>query len=304
MSLDYFKSVPSADVFDTIYPMRLGMSLLLNGTRRWYIAEHFDSTPQDNGYFHDYLEKVLIKLAELLQLLAEHGIYRMFMPVYSWYQPNRDPTAHHYLLKGIGALMDYPRLLQTYIDYGFSVRFYGDTSHFPPELQEAIARLADRSPADARHHIYYGVDGGNPYEYSLKLAHQFSIEHGCAPSWADLVEMYYGNRDLKRLEILIGFNRLYSRGGIPHLLEGGDRIYATAVTPLVLSQTALRTILYDYLYNRQNHGRDYQDIHPNEVRRLKTFYAANQDSIMGVMRKYEDLVYPLPGIQWPEAMDN
>jgi hypothetical protein len=93
--------------------------------------------------------------------------------------------------------------------------------------------------------------------------------------------------------ILIAFNRTYSREGSPPLLEGSDRIYTTVVTPLVLSQTAPQNSVR-LLYNTQDSSRSYTDIHPNEVQRLKHFYIANQEIVLGLMEKHEDLVYPAP----------
>jgi len=101
---------------------------------------------------------------------------------------------------------------------------------------------------------------------------------------------------------MIGFSKLYVRPGIPPLLEGKDRIYTTIVTPLVLTQRALRRILYDYIYNVQDPERSYSDVHPEEIQRLKRFYEANEETIMGLTKKYEDFVYPLPGPTWPSEM--
>jgi hypothetical protein len=224
------------------------------------------------------------------------------MPVYSWYQPQRNPEAHKYLLKGIEALVAYPGLMEVYRKHRIAVHFYGDTSYLPEPLAQFLRETCEETNVEPCHHIYYGVDGGNPYDYSFKLAHEFGLQHGRSPSWEEMVTLYYGDPTLRRLEILIGFNRIYSRGGIPHLLEGGDRIYVTVVTPLVLSAHSLRLILHDYFFNRHDFGRDYKDIHPNEIQRLKSFYAANQDTVVGLVRKYEDLVYPVPAIHWPEGM--
>ncbi len=298
-----FCSLPATSIYDLVYPKQLSISLLLNGTRRWYIAEYLDAPPTDHNYFHDYMEKVLIELKKLISQLTSHGLYRIFMPVYSWYQPARNPVAHHYLLKGIESLITHPLLVDVYREKNIQVRFYGDMSHFPAELQELIQSLT--APKDnPSHYLYFGVDGGNPYNHTLQLAHEFSNRHNKAPEWGDILELYYGDRTLTRLHILVAFNRLYSRGGIPHLLEGGDRIYASVVTPLVLSEASLRLILFDFLYNRQNHSRDYRDIHPRELARLKEFYATNTDTVIGLLKKYEDLVYPLPTIHWPNQMDN
>jgi hypothetical protein len=302
-TLAEFLQLPAHEVYEQVYDKQLGVSLLLNGTRRWYIANTFDQPPQDNSYFPHYLETVLERLGQLIQMLSEHGIYRVFMPVYSWYQSARNPQAHKYLMKGIEALTRHPYLTNIYREHGYRLWFYGDTSFLPPETAEIMGQAYHFHRGTPEHYLYFGVDGGNPYNYSLRMAYQFGLQHGHPPTWEDMVEMYYGDRTLKRLEILIGFNRIYSRGGIPHLLEGGDRIYTTVVTPLTLSQDALRTILHDYLYNRHDFGRDYKDIHPNEIVRLKQFYDANQNTILGLMRKYEDLVYPVARVNWPEIME-
>jgi hypothetical protein len=303
-SLDEFLELPTETVHSLVYKNQWSISLLLNGTRRWYIAEHFDAPPTDNSYFKPYLEEILYRLADLITMVADHGLYRVFLPVYSWYQSERNPTAHKYLMRGIQALVNHPRMLLTYRQTNSAFRFYGNPEFLPEEVSTMIQDPSQVYRDAPSHHIYYGVDGGNPYNYTLQLASAFFQQYGRAPEWEDMLEMYYGDRTINRLEIMVGFNRLYSRGGIPHLLEGGDRIYATVVSPLVLNQKGLRTILYDYLYGSHDFGRDYQDIHPNEIRRLKRFYEANQDTIVGVMRKYEDLVYPLPAIRWPKEMDH
>ncbi|MBZ0291920.1 MAG: hypothetical protein K8L99_05060 [Anaerolineae bacterium] len=302
--LQHFLTLPTQVVRDIVHPEKLSVSLLLNGTRRWYFSEYFDTPPQDNSYFPHYLETVLIKLSQLLDMTASHGAYRIFVPVYSWYQSQRNPYAHQFLLKGIQALTNHPQLVDVYTRHNCQVRFYGDTSYMPSEIAESIQQPLDCFDGEPEHIIYFGVDGGNPYNHTFEIVTKFAAEHGRAPSWEDMVELYYGDRTIRRLEILIGFNRIYSRGGIPHLLEGGDRIYVTLVTPLVLSEKGLRTILHDYLYASHDFGRDYRDVHPNEIIRLKSFYDANRDNIVGLMRKYEDLVYPLPGIAWPEEMDH
>ena len=291
-------------IHDLVYEKRLNMSLLLNGTRRWYIANCFDAPPTDNSYFPQYLEFTLIKLAELLTMLAEHGIYRVFIPVYSWHQPQRNAEAHKFLLKGIQALLGFPALVETYRKTRWDVRFYGDMSTFPATFAGALQNPPRYISGEPEHIVYFGVDGNSPHSNAFAMAHEFSQQHGHAPTREDMMHLYYGDRDIRPLDILVGFSRIYSRMGIPHLLDGEESIYVTAVTPLVMSELSLRSILHDYLYNRHDVGRDYQDIHPNEIQRLKQFYASNRDTVMGLTRKYEDLVYPAPAIQWPDHMDN
>jgi len=303
-SKDDFIALTSEHVYDLVYEKRLNMSLLLNGTRRWYIAEHFDAPPQDNSYFQHYLEQTLAQLSQLLTMLAGHGVYRVFIPVYSWHQPQRNAEAHKFLLKGIQALLGYPALVEAYKRSRWEVRFYGDMSSFPDSFVGALQNPPRYIAGEPEHIVYFGVDGDSPHNHAYEMAYEFGQSVGHAPTRQDMMEMYYGDREIGPLNILVGFSRIYSRMGVPHLLEGEESIYVTAVTPLVMSEYSLRSILHDYLYNRHDVGRDYQHVHPNEIQRLKQFYDANRDTVIGLTQKYEDLVYPKPAIQWPDAMDN
>jgi hypothetical protein len=292
--LNEFLTLPLHAIYDIVSSQALTISLLLNGSRRWYIAKYFDAPPTDDSYFPHYLDTVLVQTGRLLTLLAEHGLYRVFLPVYSPPQENRHPQAYQVLLQGVDALTHHPSLLDAYQQSGYTVRFFGDMMGLPRDLLSTLRKPIQLDTDAPRHALHYGVNIRNPHNHLLQLTYQFGVVHGRAPSWADMVELYYGDRSVRPVNILIAFNRTYSREGIPPLLEGHDRIYTTVVTPLVLSQIALRRILYDYLYNNQDPSRNYTDIHPNEVQRLKHFYAANQEVVMGLMEKHEDLVYPAP----------
>jgi hypothetical protein len=301
-TLDEFLELPTETVREIVYPRRLSISLLLNGTRRWYISSHFDAPPKDNSYLPDLLEAILTRMAHLLKLLADHGLYVVFLPAYSEEQQERDGQAHKSLVKGIVALKKHPALIQTYEESKFGVRFYGDGSCVHEPLRTELLEPSTYTAGTPSHMVYYDVNTGNPHDHLLRLSYEFSMKYRRPPTWQDMLEIYYGARDLKPLDIMISVNRFYARLGIPPLLERKDRIYATVVTPLVLTARNLRRVLYDYLYNDHDRSRSYTEIHPAEIQRLKHFYAANSDTIMGLTRKYEDLVYPLPGPVWPSQM--
>ncbi|MBN8621074.1 MAG: hypothetical protein J0L63_19330 [Anaerolineae bacterium] len=303
-SLEQFLYLPSSAIAEMVYPKRLSISLLLNGTRRYYLTQRYNAPPQDKSYFPDYMNTVVDQLSNLLTMLADHGFYRVFLPVYSEYQIKyRERTAHDYLLKGIQGLTRHPQLADTYTRSGYNVRFYGDIRSLPAEILPDMINPPAFAGDDPRHFLYYGVDAASPHTYIFQLAYEFGLKHGRAPEWEDMLELYYGDRTMRPLDIMIGFSRLYVRPGIPPLLEGKDRIYATAVTPIAMSETAFRTMLWDFLYARHDMGRDYKDVHPNEFQRLKEFYEANRHTVVGLLKKYEDFCYPIPGPVWPENMD-
>ena len=286
-------------IYKIVYEQRISMSLLLNGTRRWYISTYFDAPPTDSSYFPHYLETSLCKMADLVTLLVKHGVYQIFMPAYSWHQSpenpgaKRHPEAHKYLIKAIESLAGHHKLADAYRRANAALHFYGDMATFEPAFVKSLRTPPVYYQGNPNHYIYYGIDSYNPHNYGLQLAYEFGIQHGCPPTWEDMLELYYGDRNLRPLDILVGFSRFYSRMGVPYLLDGEESIYATAVTPLVLTQESLRTILYDFLYNKSDRGRDYQFIKPNEIQKLKEFNRVNQNTVLGLSQKSEGLVYPV-----------
>jgi hypothetical protein len=136
---DEFLSWPADAVYHLIYPQKLGVSLLLNGTRRWYLSQNYETPPADMSYLPGCLEFILTNMGELLELLAAHGFYRVFLPSYSHYQvKGRDRRVHEYLIKGIDALTKHPRLVEAYASAGYCVRFYGDASFLPPDIAKDV----------------------------------------------------------------------------------------------------------------------------------------------------------------------
>lgn len=305
LSREDFLQLSNGEVAELLTPYQLSISLLINGTRRAYIAEHFDTPPTDQDYLRAYLEDSFNNVARILGMLADHGVRRIFIPTYSEEQTTgRNDDALKILLKGIQGLAHHPALQQIYQSYGYEIRFYGDISYLPPEVCEKIEHPPQYYEGEAQRVVYYGIDGGNPHEYILKLAYMYVMAEQRPPTWRDMVKMYYGRDDIEPLNILVAFNRIYARLGIPPLLDGKDRIYATPVSPIKMTQKALRDILYDYVFNTQDPSRSYVDMHPDEVRRLKQFYSINQDTVIGLTKRYDDLVYPLPTLNWPSDMNS
>jgi hypothetical protein len=300
-SKEEFIEYPVELIHQIVYERRLSMSLLLNGTRRWYISTYFSAPPTDSSYFPHYLETSLCKMADLVRMLVAHGVYQIFMPAYSWHQspenPNkkRHPEAHKFLIKAIESLAGHHSLATSYRDTNTALRFYGDMGTFAPEFVESLRNPPVYHHGEPSSYVYYGVDSYNPHNYGLQLAYEFGQKHGHAPAWEDMLEMYYGDRNLRPLDILVGFSRFYSRMGVPYLLDGEESIYATAVTPLVLTEKSLRTILYDFLYNKSDRSRDYQFIKPHEINRLKEYNSQHQNTVLGLSQRYESLVYPSMG---------
>jgi hypothetical protein len=297
-----FLSMSDEEASALVSPRRLSVSLLLNGTRRLFMATRFTAPPEDLGFLPELLEFIQRGMGELLTLLARHGVHRVFLPAYSEDQHERHERAHAYLVRGIELLTSHPALVAAYQSGGYGVRFYGDVANLPAAARPGV-RAVDFAPdGPPRRFVHYGIDGGDPHRYLLQLAYELGQSLGRAPTRQELVARYYGEPDVEPIDFLVAFNRIYARLGIPPYLDGRDRVYATAVSPLALTRTMLRRVLYDYLYNAQDRGRDYLDLSDRQLARLKSFYAANGETVVGLTRSIEGLCYVLPSVAWPEDM--
>lgn len=299
-----FLSMSDEEVRAIVAPRRLGISLLLNGTRRLFLATRFDAPPRDLAYLPECLDFIHRSMADLLRLLSRHGLYRVFLPSYSSDQRERNPQAHRYLVEGIRLLTSHPALVRTYQDEGMAVRFYGGVDELPEPARPHVAP-ADFGEGPPRAFVHYGIDGGDPYRHVFQLVYELGAMYGRPPTREELVTVYYGEPDVGRLDILVAFNRTYARLGIPPCLDGQDRIYTTVVSPLVLTAPMLRRILYDHLFRSQDRGRDYLDLGPRQHQRIKAFYAQNRETIMGLTTQLDGLCFPSPSVRWPrELMDD
>lgn len=298
-----FLAMSDEQVRRLVAPRRLGISLLLNGTRRLFLATRFDAPPRNLAYLPECLDFIHRSMADLLQLLARHGLFRVFLPSYSADQRERNPQAHRYLVEGIRLLTSHPALVRVYREEGMAVRFYGAVDQLPEPARPHVSPV-DHHEGEGRPPVFvhYGIDGGDPYRHVFQLTFELGQTLGRAPTREEVVERYYGEPDVGRLDILVAFNRTYARLGIPPCLDGQDRIYTTVVTPLVLTAPMLRRILYDRLFRSQDRSRDYLDLGARQHERIRSFYARNREAIMGLTTQIDGLCFPTPSIRWPREL--
>lgn len=293
----------NTEVFDRVYPCKLNLSVLLNGTRRWYLTQQFELPPEKELDHAELLDLIFVNMAKLFKQMANLGVYRIFAPAYSKAQRLRDRPAHESLVNGLINLHRHQDLVSLYQQNGFKVYFPGDLSFLPAEKVQEMKQFSQSTLKSNRHCVYYDINNGNSYNYLFKLAYDFIQIYHRPPTWEDMVEMYYDDRDLGELNILICNGRFYGRTGFPPLLGNlnSDRIYTTAVSPLLMTPTLLRRILYDYLYVNPPQGIHYRNISQDDLLRLKVYYQANKDKLLGLTQQYGQFVYPFEELVWPDV---
>lgn len=305
-TLNEFLTLPEEDIFNLVYPKKLNVSILVNGTRRWYLTLKFEQPPEKELNHAELLDLILQHMSKLFDLMASLGIYRIFAPAYSKAQVARDKPAHESLLKGLTNLHNHPSLVSLYHNRGFRVYFPGDLHFLPQDKIQEIQAFSQSTRANNRHVVYYDINKNNSYDYLFKLAYEFIQCHQRPPTWEDMAGLYYDDPSIGELNILICHGRFYGRTGIPPLMGNLnlDRMYATAVSPLLLSATQLRRILYDYLYVNPPQNPHYRNISHDDLARLKAYYQTNRNKVLGLTQLHGQFIYPVEELVWPKTFFN
>lgn len=143
-----------------------------------------------------------------------------------------------WVIAGNEALADYQRL-------GWRVRLLG-VEHVP-ELTATAALLQEATAAQSTHTFYWSVvpDGESPWQQVLDAVHRSQ-----ARTRSEAVRALYGE-DIPPATLYLAFGKpMISLEIIPPLLIGQIQCYWSQQPGYTLSETQLRTILYDYAYLR------------------------------------------------------
>jgi tuberculosinol/isotuberculosinol synthase len=259
----------------------------INGTRRWFMLEHaaaLQGNPQGDP-IRAYMDAASENHIALYRLLFGHGLDTLVTPEFgSELFLRGDEYIRRIGADGLARLASDPMFMDFYIENQVRVRFYGDYRHHL--LQTPYAYLVDlfdeasaKTASHDRHRLFIGVFGDD----ATRLISEFSVEyhrqHGWLPDKGELVSMYYGET-VAPASLFIGFDK-FSVFDYPLLASGEEDLYFTIAPSPYLSETQLRSILYDHLFTRREREVDYQSMPAEDLRWLKAFYAANRQVTLG-----------------------
>ena len=263
----------------------------VNGTRRWFQLE------QPNA---DYLEAVVARHIEIYQLLFEHGLDTLLLPVFGPDIVERGAEYMQMAAEGLVRLATDPAFLNFYAAAGARVRFYGDyrqplASTACAPVLEAFDRITAQTQANQPRRLFFGLFANDAAETTAELAVRHFQQHGRVPNRRELVKLYYGD-DVEPASLFIGFDKP-SAYDMPLLDTGQVNLYFTASPSLYFTARQLRLVLYDHLYVRPQPEPDYEALPPGAWETMRQFYQANRDVILGVGDLHNGLWYPrLPGL--------
>ena len=269
----------------------------LNGTRRWFMLER---AKPDEDFATAYLNAITTRLLEICQLLFEHGIETLLLPILSahLFQARGDGYTKM-TLEAISFLTDQPKFLDFYDSYAVRVRFYGDYANYlsgtpHAHLLDSINTVTEKTSAHKGCRLFWGVCANDATETTAALAIQYYKEHGAEPDKQALIQMYYGE-DISPVDFFITAAKPRAFD-MPLVTNGREDLYFTAVPSPYLEECQLRDILYDHLYARRKEATNYQEILPEDWENLRQHYAANKNKILGVGFRHKEWGVWLPNV--------
>jgi hypothetical protein len=256
------------------------------GSSRWYFLEYGDASLgyEQAAQFGDYSRRLLRRILELANMMFADGLRTILVVGVTPKQSNRDDNYNRNLAQALELLAD-ADAQELYAHYQMGVLFRGGwqrafeqlgVTHLLGQCKELERQTA---PRRERWLIWVTEDDPLPPELAPLLVETLE-KSGRLPDRAALCEAYYG-RSLEHADIFIGNNKPAVEGQLPPLMTVGD-LYFTVNMSLYMDHRQWRSILYDHLFARRGHYRDYTAMDRQTLEELRSFYKAHQGITLGV----------------------
>ena len=309
MHLETFLDLPTAEVARIVRAAGPKVCVFpINGTRRWFMLEHFTSAGQYD--VSQYLDITGKRHIELYQLFFEHGVDTLLTPVFGVDLLERGEEYVNAIgAEGLHRLASHPDFLAFYETYDVQVRFYGDYAKFLENtpyayLLDSFDAITRKTYANQSCQLLFGVFAHDATETIAELSIDYYREHKTYPDKCKLIELYYGVR-VSPASFFVGFDK-FNVYDMPLITTGNEDLYFTVAPSPYLDTYQLRIILYDHLYARPEEETDYSAITTELWGSIGEFYRMNRGSVQGVGNKHPlaKFWYPLPQVKLPSRFGN
>ena len=267
----------------------------LNGTRRWFMLER--AQPGED-FAQTYLDTITTRLLEICQILFEHGIDTLVLPILSSHLfQARGDTYTKMTIEAISLLTDHPKFLQFYDSYKVRVRFYGDYSSYLANtaytyLLNNIQASTEKTSRHQGCRLFWGVCADDAAETTASLAIQYYKEHNAVPSKEALIKMYYGEV-IPPVDFFITAAKPRAFD-MPLITNGREDLYFTVAPSPYLEEKQLRDILYDHLYSRPQEETNYKGMTAQDWQNLRQYYVVNKSKTLGIGSRHKEWGIWLP----------
>lgn len=265
---------------------------LADGNRRLVITQT-RLEPGTDAFYREYLAIVTGYFMQNLEVFFEHGVDRLFFPLFGQSLLQRDRGFTQSVLPGLSAaLFTGKSWMEFYKQLDIRVRVYGSPEKldqaFPgKQLPEQIQHAVQATAAHRSHTLYYGFFSV-PWLVSdprmLKRVNDYTALHGIEPDRDQLIKLYYGEA-VTPADFFINSTRIAGLGALPPLICGKETKIYTLTAPAIyaLGRETFREILYDLLFSRQPPQEGEQG--DDAIDALNEFYTAKRATVSGTGKR-------------------
>lgn len=275
------------------------VALMIDGTRRLLKLEpehHKDSWL----YGKDHIDSLMYKSAEITNNLFEMGVEVVTAPLVSYGNLLREG----FVPKGLERLLQPLLSKEVFLilaKHKATVHFYGDLDVIRGfkeglvvnQYLDAFKEINQRIP-NPRKKILIGLGFTTDRETTM-VSHKaidFYKRTRKYPTQSELIHEYFGF-DVPPINIFIRTNELKASGGLTPLLTEHDTQFYFPSSPglISLTETNLKRIMFDYLFNRNLSGGKHQHlpITNDEAEVIRGFYINSINHISGIGRRVGDI---------------
>jgi len=275
------------------------VALMIDGTRRLLKLEpahHKDSWL----YGKDHIDSLMYKSAEITNNLFDMGVEVVTAPLVSYGNLHREGFVPKGLERLLQPLLS-KEVFSILIRHNATVHFYGDldtirvfeSGFVIDQYLEGFKEINQRIP-NPKKKILIGLGFTTDKETTI-ISHKainFYKRTGKYPTQSELIHEYFGF-DVPPVNIFIRTNELKASGGLTPLLTEHDTQFYFPSSPglISLTETNLKRIMFDYLFNRNLSGGRHQHlpITDLEAETISDFYTKSINHISGIGRRVGDI---------------
>jgi len=273
------------------------IALMVDGTRRML---KLDPAHRDDCWLYEaeHIKTMMHKSLGAADIFFDFGVPFVMGPLISYgnlFRKNFMPAGFKNLLD---PLLD-EHSIAILKKQAVAVSFYGDLDLVRSLeggvlVDEYQRRFKELKPGKIKHHILIGL-GFSTEREALRIAQNAIKKYQQTrrlPTHQDLCIDYFGF-PVPPIDIFIRTNEMRTSGGLTPLLTSSDTQLYVPVSPgiISLSESLLRRILYDYLYNRPHSKgmHEHNAFSESESEQVREFYLNSKDVVLGVGRRVGDV---------------
>ena len=287
ISQEEFLSISTPDVAKLVRESGSKVCVFpINGTRRWFALEHASKAQEnDPDPIQAYMNIASQNHISLYRLFFDHGIDTLLTPEFGTELLLRgDEYVQRIGADGLARLASHPLFVDFYEDYSVRVHFYGEYQRYLSQtshgyLVDLFKKIEEITSKNTSHRLFIGVFGADATQTISEYSVEYHKNKGVIPNKEQIIEMYYGE-SVEPVNLFIGFDK-FSAFDYPLLSNGEEDLYFTVAPSPYMSQSQLRSILYDHIYTRQTAEIAYEKMPVEDFQWLKAFYTKNIDTTFG-----------------------